>query len=64
MLIEGVEFFFFVRVLLDVFRVVIVIDIVFRYFYNVICLNDIKLWMCGDDSIMKLYVWGEWVEFI
>lgn len=45
MLIEGVEFFFFVRVLLDVFRVVIVIDIGYRFLYGVVCFNDNEVWI-------------------
>lgn len=45
--------------------VIIVIDIGYEYLYNVVCLNDIEMWMCGEDSMMKLFNFRkELVKFI
>lgn len=47
------------RSMMVVPRVITAFDTGFRYLYNVTCLNETKLWMRGDDSIMKLHnVWG------
>lgn len=50
---------------MDVLKIIVIIDICYKYFYNVICLNDKELWLFGNDKIMKFYnLNGKFLKFI
>lgn len=52
----GVEFFiFFDKLLLDIFKVVIVFVIEYEELKSVVYLNDDEVWICGDDNIIIFY---------
>lgn len=48
-------FFFLDWLVMEILRVIIVINMGYEEVYGVMSLNDIEVWVCGNECFIKLY---------